>query len=453
MLWKYIKTNMMQHPGKELKEENYALTYEETVIFAENFAKRLTSSCYVILCHSELGCALALLSCFAAGVTAVPLSYRYGEKHCKRILDFLKPQYAISDMNGELQVVEINGGNYEEPEVNPALLMFTSGTTGTPKGIMLSQKNIITNVSDILKYFTISDKDRILIMRPLYHSAVLTGEFIVSLVKGLDIIFCNKNFNPNDILKLIDDESISVMCGTPSLLSMLSRFTNKPSSLKNIVVSGECMPASAAPAIRSFAPEADIFNVYGLTEASPRVAYLPPEYFDIYPSFVGVPLASVKAKTVNKKGRKTAPGEEGELAVRGGNIMLGYYKDPKHTKKVLRGGWLYTGDIAVIDEKGFIEIKGRRDNMIIKAGMNIYPSEIENTLKEDSRVDEVIAYGVSDRYTGQSVSIKIKGDFADTSEVMELCVKTLPLYERPSHIELTDNIPKTASGKVIRSKK
>ena len=131
---------------------------------------------------------MALLSCFAANTPAVPLSIKYGENHCKKIMDLIQPSCIITDTDGELQVVYLSYTDYKKMGPHPALIMCTSGTTGVPKGAMLSEKNIITNVKDIAEYFNIDNKDSILISRPLYHCAVLTGEFLVSLIKGVKIL-------------------------------------------------------------------------------------------------------------------------------------------------------------------------------------------------------------------------------------------------------------------------
>ncbi|MDY5627631.1 MAG: class I adenylate-forming enzyme family protein, partial [Clostridia bacterium] len=173
-LWEKIKESMLSNPTSTVSEKEAKMTYEEMVIFAEKFAKGLTSSCYGILCNSELSCAMALLSCFAAGATAVPLSIRYGEKHCRKIIDKIGMPYIISDIYGELQTTDIDMGRYRKPLIKPALIMCTSGTSGNPKGVMLGEKNILTNVGDIAEYFDVTEEDTVLIARPLYHCAVLT---------------------------------------------------------------------------------------------------------------------------------------------------------------------------------------------------------------------------------------------------------------------------------------
>ncbi len=450
-LWNYLRNKMLQNPNQIVCESEAKMTYKEIVTFAEMFSKQLKGiKCCAILCNNEMLSALALISCFAAEVTAVPLSMRYGELHCNKILDTISPDAIITDFDGELQVTLIKNALYKEPSIHPALIMCTSGTTGKPKGAMLSEKNIITNVSDIADYFNIGSADTILISRPLYHCAVLTGEFLTGLIKGVKICFYSESFNPPKMLELIKKYEITAFCGTPTLLSMMARFIRAQSTtLKHICISGECMSASVGFKICDAFNKCAIYHIYGLTEACPRVSYLPPELFRKYPDCVGLPLKSVELKILNADGKICAENEEGVLWVKGDNVMLGYYEEPDKTKKVLDNGWLCTGDIAFINECGLLKIKGRNDQMIIKAGMNIYPTEIEESMKIDSRVKEVLVFGFESKF-GTQIGMKIAGDFSSVDEIKQLCLECLPTYQIPASIELLEELPRNGSGKILR---
>ncbi len=183
------------------------------------------------------------------------------------------------------------------------------------------------------------------------------------------------------------------------------------------------------------------------------LSYLAPELFDAHPSSVGVSLASVSVRIVTADGREAAADEEGMLWVRGDNVMLGYYNAPAETQRVLCGGWLCTGDTAYRDKLGLLYIKGRSDGMIIRAGMNIYPQEIESALSSDGRVIEVLAYGRRSEHEGEQICLKIAGDFSDIAEVKRLCIKRLPKYAVPTYIELVDHLPKNGSGKIMRGER
>ncbi len=452
-LWQYLKTGMQANLQQEICEGDASMTFEDMIIFAQEFSKKLKGiKCCAILCQSEMAASMALLSCFAAGVTALPLSQRYGELHCNKILDAIGPDAVITDQNGSFQIMCIKDSTYVEPDIHPALIMCTSGTTGIPKGAMLTEGNVMSNVSDITAYFGIRKSDTILISRPLYHCAVLTGEFLTALVKGTKIRFYSGTFNPAIVLKMLKEFNITAFCGTPTLLSMMARFKrNKDADvLKHICISGECMDLSTGLHIAEAFPKAEIYHIYGLTEACPRVAYLPPDKFGKFADCVGIPLRSVSLKIVSAEGNPVGTNEVGVLWVKGDNVMTGYYGNPQKTNEVLKDGWLCTGDLALFTDEGFLKIKGRNDDLIIKAGMNIYPQEIESALKLDSRVNDVYVRGYTDDKLGVQIELNITGDFSDIAEVKDLCLTNLSAYQIPARINLLDEISKNGSGKIIR---
>lgn len=452
-LWNFIKENMLRHPDQRICENEASLSFENIVIRAETFANKLNGiKCCAILCSSEMTAAVSLLSCFAAGVTAVPLSMKYGGTHCSKIIDIISPDAVITDIRGKLEIERFNDSQYIPPDEHPALIMCTSGTTGKPKGIMLSEHNVITNVSDIADYFKMDKKDTILIARPLYHCAVLTGEFLTSIVRGANIRFYSEQFNPAKMLEMIKKHNITSLCGTPTMLSLMARFNRNKSTetLKHICISGECMSSDVGRKIRLAFSKCKIYHIYGLTEACPRVSYLPPEHFNKYPDCVGIPLKSVSIKILNQKtGLPCNKNEDGLLYVKGDNVMIGYYKDQKKTSETLKGGWLCTGDLAAINNAGFLKIKGRSDDLIIRSGMNIYPAEIEGILKQYPCVKEVLVYGFRND-TGTQIGMKIAGNFPSSDIAKQFCINVLPPYLVPSRIELVDELPKNGSGKIIR---
>ncbi|MDR0288251.1 MAG: acyl--CoA ligase [Clostridiales bacterium] len=408
-----------------------------------------------ILCKNEMNTAIALFALFLSKVTAVPLSLRYGEKHCEKIIAHTRPYGVISD-DDELNYKIVMPGipKHEKVLKDVAAIMCTSGTTGNPKGVMLTYQNIWSNLTDILDYFKIGRDDKIIITRPIYHAAVMTGELLVSLYRGVDIVFYNYEFNPLKIIENIEKNNITVMCGTPTLFYYICNILKhrekaKALPLKIAVISGECMTPAVAGTINKFLPDIKIYNVYGLTEAAPRVSFLEPDYFSSIPFSVGVPLKSIKTKIVDPLGNEIPPGHIGELVVSGPNIMKGYYMDESATLKVLHSDWLYTGDLAYKDSRGFIYIRSRKDNMIIRAGMNIYPQEIENALKSDERIFDVLAFGVYDKTIGQKIYLRV-ATYLTQNEVFEICKKLLISFQLPDYIEVMPELARNASGKLIR---
>lgn len=448
-LWEYIKGKMLEHPTQTIGEKGALMTYEDLCIYAETRAQRLDSSCYAILCRSEMATAMELLSCIAAGKIAVPLPMRYGSEYCQKLIKFAPASALITDIAGFSCEYPFSSVTFKECFKNKAAVtLYTSGSTGTPKGIMLSAENLICNIEDIRSYFPITDSDTILISRPLYHSSVLTGEFLVALCAGAKIVFTSEFFQPLNILKLLKTNNVTVFGSTPTLMTMLSRFVREPEELyiRLLSISGECMTEGMAKTIRRSFPNADIYCGYGLSEASPRVAYLPAEDFDNDPTCAGIVLPSVRMRIARSNGKDAARCEIGEVLVKGNNVMTGYFNDAERTRNTVRRGWLHTGDLGYIGKNGRLYIKGRKDDMIIRAGMNIYPAEIENILSTDGRVCEVQVYGYRKNDT-QEIGMTVSGDFYSTDEVMTMCRQYLPSYQMPSKIELVREIEKNTGGK------
>lgn len=429
-LYDYIQKRVSDHmPGAigtqpVLGDASGVLPLSQVLREAEQLGRSLTKTKYGIFCRSQKDAAVALLACFSAGKTAVPLSVHYGKGHVDKIRQTVRLSQFITSRGIE----EIGKDEAETEELSGLpLIMCTSGTSGQPKGAMISQQNLISNLEDIAAYFAISTEDTWLISRPLYHCAVLTGEFLAALIAGANILFYDGEFQPATILRVLRDNHITVMGGTPTLFYHLSRLALRHKQtlpLRCAVVSGECMTPSVAKQMREAMPDTQIYHVYGLTEASPRVTWLPPEQFDRHPLSVGFPLRSVETRI-----------HKGELLVRGPNVMRGYYNNPAATARALSDGWLHTGDGAEVDREGRLYIKGRLDEMIIRGGMNIYPQEIENALKQIPAIQEVMAYGIQEQGgPGQAIGLKVVTSLT-RQEIYAFCRDRLASYQLPDRIE------------------
>lgn len=438
MLYEYIKKRMSEYPDQTISDGRETLTYSELLNKAEHMGKNLTNNLYALLCGSDLKTAIGLLACLSVNKTAVPLSSKYGINHYEKILKYIQPDGIITD--DEIQTIN--------PSccidlADTAVVMCSSGTTGVPKGIMLSESNLLSNLMDIEKYMPIDNSDYMLISRPIYHCAVMTSELLYGLIRGAKILFYCETLNPKRMYRIIEDERITVTSATPTIFYYLSKHINSSKldcSLKTIAISGECMTEIVANEIIKAMPETKKFNVYGLTEASPRVSYLPYYLFDKFPTSVGVPLESVEIKI-----------EKSELLVKGKNVMQGYYKNSTLSRKTIEDDWLHTGDVAEIIN-GLLYIKCRKDNMIIRAGMNIYPQDIENAIKTDDRVFEAMAYGKKDKNVGEKIILEVVGKELSVAEVFKICRAKLPSFQYPDSIKIVSKLEHTASGKIVRKR-
>ena len=470
-LFEIIKLEMLKYLDSHIGDDKVDMRYAEYLMRVEQLSRELNgkvSSISVkhckcaISCTNDLNTGIAILSCMKLGITAIPITNRYGLNYGEKIINISCPDIYISDENevpGEFKIELINTNCQGEKVLEDvALIMYTSGTTGVPKGIMLTHSNLLANMVDITEYFSINQQDKILISRPLIHAAVFTGEFLVSLYKGVNIVFFNDVFDPIRVVKVIEKEEITVMCGTPTLFYNIIKFVKRAnvSSLRIIVTSGECMTCLIADKMMEILPDVHIYNVYGLTEASPRVSYLDYKLFHKYKNSVGKSLKSVECVIVDEMGNEVNRGEEGELLVRGPNIMKGYYGLNKESVKI-QDGWLCTGDIAIMNEDGFITIKCRKDDLVIRGGMNIYPQEIENVLLEEDIIEDVLVTGIKDD-RGEKlcfyvvVSVGDIGKKIEEKDIFQLCMKSLSQYQLPDFIEIVDSLNQNSSGKKIRTR-
>jgi len=478
-MWTFLKKHMEENPDSVLACEEETLSYTQVIKKVETAAAALKKispnklRC-AVYCNREMNAALAVLTGFCADFVPIPLSPCYGEKHNRKILGLTQPDLILTDnpKNPWLQslgiplfhppAAKLTGCLTErrrEPEMEEiAMILCTSGTGGEAKGAMLTESGLIANVQDIAEYFEVDSSDRILIARPLYHCAVLTGEFLLALYRGLQIYFYDGSFNPAAVLACAQQLHATVLCGTPTLFRHLSIYKNKRNPelvLRAAAISGECLSVDTAKKIREAFPFVDFYHVYGLTEASPRVSALPPALFDTCPTAVGFPLRSVSVRIADASGRELPGGETGRLWVRGPNTMKGYYRDTKRTAAVLRDGWLDTGDLAYIDLSGMIHLRGRADDMLIKAGMNIYPAEIEAALKESSMIEAAFAYGYPSE-SGLRIAVKAvlakKWKTASLRSVVAECARLLPKYQMPDEVYIVQSLPVNASGKMKRNK-
>lgn len=416
-LWRYLKKRMERYKNR-IAFANAGLTYADVLAFHEKFS----SENKLVLCEGETReeQALSVLKCIASGDTAVPITKEYGLRNYEYIKN--KMERASAKAAADL-----------------AFLMFTSGTTGVPKGVMLTDENIISNLEYVSSYFRLEGMKSICISRPLVHIAVLTGELLYALCNGLTVYFYEEAFMPQRLLSYFSTRQIDVFCATPTLFQALAVANkNKASCLKVAVLSGEILTKKTSESIAASFSQTKFYNVYGLTEHSPRVSALLPSDFERKAGSVGKPIGNVKTKI-----------ENGELLIKSPSVMRGYYLDEEKTKEKLRDGWLYTGDRARYDAEGFLYIEGRKDGMLIRSGINIYPEEIENAAKSVDGVLDCLAYGeLNDK--GTTLCMKYVG----TAEVKELKKRLLELLNPhliPTKIEKVEELARTASGKKLRT--
>lgn len=337
-----------------------------------------------------------------------------------------------------------------------ASLMYTSGTTGDPKAIMLSHGNLLSNVRAIVEYLGLRSSDRALQVLPFYYSY---GNSVLHthLAVGASLVLENSLLYPHRVLQRLAEARCT---GLPGVASMFALFMDRAgfdnydlSALRYLTQAGGPMPVARLEQLRRALPQARLFVMYGQTEATARLSYLPPERLDDKLGSVGVPIPGTEIQIHDPAGRALPPGRVGEICARGGHIMLGYWRNAEATARVLRDGWLRTGDQGYLDAEGYLYITGRISDLIKSGAHRISPREIEEVLAELEGVAEAAVVGTPDPVLGQAITacIVVKpGSQLDERRVMAHCRARLAAYKLPKRIEFVAALPKTQTGKVQR---
>ncbi len=335
-----------------------------------------------------------------------------------------------------------------------SLILYTSGTTGVPKGVMLCQHQIIKNAYDQGENMKVSEKDRLLVPVPFTHcfgcvmSITLMANFGGAIVPLLV-------FNERDALEKIEKHKCTMVHGTPTMfhreLKEFRRGDYDVSSLRTGIMAGAPCPEDL---MRATLEEmgVNLCITYGLTEASPGITMTSLEdSIEDRVKTVGKPLPDIEVKIVDENGKEVPRGQVGEIICRGYNVMKGYYKMPEKTAETIKDGWLYSGDLGVMDERGYIIFKGRKKELIIVGGFNVYPLDLEQYLREFEKIQDVAVIGVPDEDLGEVVVAAVipkDGVKLEPIEVVDYCYGKIASAKVPRYVYITDSFPLSGRGKV-----
>jgi fatty-acyl-CoA synthase len=336
-------------------------------------------------------------------------------------------------------------------------MQYTSGTTGFPKGVMLTHHNLVNNGFNIGECMKFTEKDRLCIPVPFFHCFGSVLGVMASVTHGTAMVPVEL-FDPLKVLQTIEREKCTAVHGVPTMFIAelehpdFAKFDL--SSLRTGIMAGSVCPIEVMKRAVKDMHLTEITSVYGQTESSPGITQTRTEdSIELRVSTVGRALPGAEVKIIDiETGATLPPGKQGELCARGYMVMKGYYKMPEETAKVIDAdGWLHTGDLAVMDENGYCKITGRIKQMIIRGGENIYPKEIEEFLYTHPKISDVQIYGVPDRKYGEQVMAAVilkKGVEMTEDEVREFCQGKIANYKIPKYVKFVDSYPMTASGKI-----
>ena len=433
------------------------------------------------------------------GAISVPMNYRLSPKEIAFILQDSESKILIADpmfreqidsIRGEIQRIEKiiwtgkGGGketrdlNYEKvlsqthaDEMNSpritsedvAQIYYTSGTTGRPKGVMLSHKNVTTHALGTIAEIHLTDRDVWIHVAPLFHLADAWATWAVTWVGGTHVLV--REFDAKVVLEAIEKEKVTLTNLIPTMLNLMVNYPDVGKydyrSLRVLLSGGAPIaPEVVRKIVETF--KCDYIQTYGMTETSPYLTLsILKEHLDQLPyedrlrfkSKTGREFVGVELKVVNDRGGEVKKDEKevGEIIVKGDIVTNGYWKLPEETAKSIKDGWLYTGDMAVMDEEGYVTIVDRKKDMILTGGENVYSTEVENILYMHPAILECAVIGVPDEKWGEAVKgiVVLKpGQKATVQEIIQFCKDRVAHYKAPKSIDFIDALPRTGSGKI-----
>ena len=343
-----------------------------------------------------------------------------------------------------------------------AEIIFTSGSTGEPKGVMISHKNLIANTNSIVEYLELTENDRMLVVLPFYYCYGLSL-LHTHLRVGGSIVFNNSFIFLGGVIKSLLDYKCTGFAGVPSHFQILLRKSDSFKTtgfpgMRYVTQAGGKLAPVFIDEFREAHPEIRFVVMYGQTEATARLSWLPPELWESRKGSMGKGIPGVELRVVNEKGELVRPGEVGEVIARGDNIMMGYYADEEGTKNAIRDGWLYTGDLGTVDEEGYIYLTARSKEIIKVRGKRISPKEIEAVILSLADVIDCTVEGIDDEIEGEklkaTVIIKRDPEQEITKDfLIEYCSRRLELFKVPQIYEIKEELTISATGKKIKKVK
>lgn len=473
-----------------LVRNDQQITYEQLCQSVERYAYRLQllgvkpGQPVVLVLDNTISFVITLYALWYLGAVVVALNYQSRAHEILRIKQLTRATLVlVEDLPMHRRQFNITGGNLAESDSNSKIMLisnsmfnrwsnetgqpviyqssaddlaqiiFTSGTTGNPKGVQLTHDNLWHNSISIVEYLALTQDDRVYQVLPFYYSY---GNSVLHthLLAGGSVHIGHSMQYPQLVVDDLCLESITGFSGVPSTFILLlaqSKIEKQRPKLRYLTQAGGPMTLTLQKKLKNIFPDSLLFVMYGQTEASARLSYVPPDRLEEKMESAGIAIPGVELAIFDGSGNACASGVEGEVVARGPNIMKGYWNNPKATSEVIKNGWLHTSDLGYMDDEGFIFLKGRKSHMIKSGAHRIHPGEIEEVIAQIPFIVESAVIGISDPMLGEAIQVYLvakKEELQDDIAVLKHCRQQLPLYKLPKHLVWVNQLPKTASGKI-----
>lgn len=428
-------------------------------------------------------------ACQAAGVSVLPINTRLAPREIEYILNHSRAKLlvygqefneTVEELMPSIPLIQhfihvegpetlrgtsIGQAIHESDEVavtpfqddDTAVIFYTSGTTGKPKGVMLSHKNCKAIAKMWREAMDLEKSEQVLIVAPLFHCAA-AHVFMLPTIQAGGTLVIEKGFSPKQTMEAVQRYDVTLFFGVPAMYTLL---LNQPDlhtlhvpHLRMLTYGAAPMPYELIKKVKQIFPQAKVQNLYGQTENAPGATTLKDPHALSKVGSVGQPLPGCQVRIVDDEGFEVPVGEVGEIIIKGPHVMKGYLNNPEATALTMREDWMLSGDLGRMDDEGFLYIVDRKKDMIIRGGENIYPIEVEEVLFEIPTVLEAAVIGIPHEIYGEvpKAYVVIKdGNGLTEEEVIAFCEKRLAKYKVPFHVEFLDALPRNASGKVLKT--
>jgi long-chain acyl-CoA synthetase len=489
-LLKTILLRGLRHPKRvSIVDDQSTSTYFRTMLatyFLANFVKKQTSNPHVgIILPTSGATAVSILGCWQAGKVPIPINFLLGPEELHYVIahsgvdTIITATKMLEHLGGReklptgLNVIELDKQKFggippirwpRDPKPDEvATILYTSGTSGKPKGVVLTQGNLYSNVTGAVKHAKLSWADTFLGVLPQFHSFGLTALTLIPLYLGAKVVYTAR-FVPRRLVELVKEHRPEIFMAVPSMYGAILGVKNvKPDDFKSMrmpISGGEPLPAAVREQCKTKLG-INLLEGYGLTETSPVTSWCAPHAFR--DGSVGTLLPDVDVQIVDDKDQPLGRNQDGEILISGPNIMRGYYKQDDLTKEVTKEltidgkprKYFRSGDIGKLDADGFLYITGRKKEMLIVGGENVFPRDIEEVLNRHPAIRDSAVIGKSDDLRGEVpvAFIEIEeGHTFDESAIRAFCRENLANYKVPREINKVDQLPRSPTGKILRRK-